>query len=75
MQKGGEFQISLQLKLSRNCAAFYGLFTSCRHLRLLFSQAESELSEVKGQAKMIFRRMNRNSAPEASIESGKYNLQ
>lgn len=37
-------------------------------------QDESELSEVKGQAKMIFRRMNRNSAPEASIESGKYNL-
>jgi vesicle transport protein SEC22 len=38
-------------------------------------QAETELSEIKGQAKMIFRRLNRNSAPQASIESGQYNLQ
>ncbi|KAL2871346.1 SNAP receptor SEC22 [Aspergillus lucknowensis] len=37
-------------------------------------QAETELSEIKGQVKMIFRRMNRNSAPQASIESGQYNL-
>ncbi|KAJ5519228.1 hypothetical protein N7453_001650 [Penicillium expansum] len=37
-------------------------------------QAESELSEIKGQAKMIFRRLNRNSAPQASIESGQYSL-
>ncbi|KAL4967367.1 SNAP receptor SEC22 [Aspergillus stella-maris] len=37
-------------------------------------QAETELSEIKGQAKMIFRRMSRNSAPQASIESGQYNL-
>jgi vesicle transport protein SEC22 len=37
-------------------------------------QAEAELSEVKSQAKMLFKRMNRNSAPEASIESGQYNL-
>ncbi|GAD91527.1 protein transport protein sec22 [Paecilomyces variotii No. 5] len=37
-------------------------------------QAEAELSEVKSQAKMIFRRMSRNSAPEASIESGPYSL-
>ncbi|KAJ9200505.1 hypothetical protein DTO166G4_1498 [Paecilomyces variotii] len=37
-------------------------------------QAEAELSEVKSQAKMIFRRMSRNSAPEASIESGVYSL-
>ncbi|KAL2217082.1 protein transport protein sec22 [Thermoascus aurantiacus ATCC 26904] len=37
-------------------------------------QAEAELSEVKSQAKMIFRRLSRNSAPEASIESGQYNL-
>ncbi|KAJ9314972.1 hypothetical protein DTO271D3_4711 [Paecilomyces variotii] len=37
-------------------------------------QAEAELSEVKSQAKMIFRRMSRNSAPEASIESGIYSL-
>ncbi|KAJ5475825.1 hypothetical protein N7475_001554 [Penicillium sp. IBT 31633x] len=31
-------------------------------------QAESELSEIKSQAKMIFRRLNRNSAPQASID-------
>ncbi|RHZ73379.1 SNAP receptor [Aspergillus turcosus] len=37
-------------------------------------QAEAELSEIKSQAKMIFRRLNRNSAPQASIESGQYNL-
>jgi hypothetical protein len=39
------------------------------------SQAEAELSDVKSQAKMLFKRMSRNSAPEASIESGQYNLQ
>ncbi|KAE8354776.1 Longin-like domain-containing protein [Aspergillus coremiiformis] len=37
-------------------------------------QAEVELSEIKTQAKMIFRRLSRNSAPQASIESGQYNL-
>ncbi|EAS27592.3 V-SNARE [Coccidioides immitis RS] len=37
-------------------------------------QAEAQLAEVKGQAKMIFRRLNSNSEPEASIESGQYNL-
>ncbi|RHZ58721.1 SNAP receptor SEC22 [Aspergillus thermomutatus] len=37
-------------------------------------QAEAELSELKSQAKMIFRRLSRNSAPQASIESGQYNL-
>ncbi|KAL4884057.1 Longin-like domain-containing protein [Aspergillus karnatakaensis] len=37
-------------------------------------EAETELSEIKGQAKMIFRRLSRNSAPQASIESGQYNL-
>ncbi|GIJ89983.1 vesicle-trafficking protein S22a [Aspergillus pseudoviridinutans] len=37
-------------------------------------QAEAELSEIKSQAKMIFRRLSRNSAPQASIESNQYNL-
>ncbi|RDW83872.1 SNAP receptor SEC22 [Aspergillus mulundensis] len=37
-------------------------------------QSETQLSEIKGQAKMIFRRLSRNSAPQASIESGQYNL-
>jgi len=38
-------------------------------------QVETELAEVKSQAKMVFRRLNRNSAPQASIESGQYTLQ
>ncbi|KAL1960027.1 hypothetical protein VTO42DRAFT_199 [Malbranchea cinnamomea] len=37
-------------------------------------QAEAELSEIKSQAKIIFRRLNRNSEKQASIESGQYNL-
>lgn len=37
-------------------------------------QVESELAEVKGQAKMIFRRLNRNAEPQASIESGRFAL-
>jgi hypothetical protein len=38
-------------------------------------QVEGELAEVKSQAKMIFRRLNRNSELQASIESGQYTLQ
>ena len=38
-------------------------------------QVETELAEVKSQAKMIFRRLNRNSEQQASIESGQYTLQ
>lgn len=41
----------------------------------LHLQVETELAEVKSQAKMIFRRLNRNSAQQASIESGQYTLQ
>ncbi|KAK3169692.1 hypothetical protein OEA41_009076 [Lepraria neglecta] len=37
-------------------------------------QAEAELSEPKSNAKMIIRRLNRNSEPQASIEAGKYTL-
>lgn len=37
-------------------------------------QVETELAEVKSQAKMIFRRLNRNSEQQASIESGHYTL-
>ncbi|KAJ5887662.1 hypothetical protein N7495_007703 [Penicillium taxi] len=37
-------------------------------------QDESALAEIKSQTKMIFRRLNRNSALQASIESGQYNL-
>merc|ERR1711939_338599 len=37
-------------------------------------QVETELAEVKSQAKMIFRRLNRNSEQQASIESGQYTL-
>ncbi len=38
-------------------------------------QAETELAEPKANAKMIIRRLNRNSEPQASIEAGKYTLQ
>lgn len=38
-------------------------------------QAEAELAEIKQQAKLIFRRLNQNSEPRASIESGPYTIQ
>lgn len=38
-------------------------------------QAEAELAEPKTNAKMIIRRLNRNSEPQASIEAGRYTLQ
>jgi len=37
-------------------------------------QSESALSEVKSQVKLVLRRLNRNSEPQASIESGAYTL-
>ncbi|CAD6578795.1 MAG: SNAP receptor [Alectoria sarmentosa] len=37
-------------------------------------QAEAELAEPKANAKMIIRRLSRNSEPQASIEAGKYTL-
>ncbi|KAI0913299.1 transport protein-like protein sec22 [Ustulina deusta] len=37
-------------------------------------QSESSLAEVKSQIKLILRRLNRNSEPQASIESGSYTL-
>ncbi|OTA67396.1 snare-like protein [Hypoxylon sp. EC38] len=37
-------------------------------------QTESSLAEVKSQTKIILRRLNRNSEPQASIESGNYTL-
>ncbi|KAL9067047.1 MAG: hypothetical protein Q9161_007137 [Pseudevernia consocians] len=37
-------------------------------------QAETELADPKANAKMIIRRLNRNSEPQASIEAGKYTL-
>ncbi|MCJ1279746.1 SNAP receptor [Puttea exsequens] len=35
---------------------------------------EAELAEPKSNAKMIIRRLNRNSEPQASIEAGKFTL-
>jgi len=35
---------------------------------------EAELGEVKQQTKMIFRRLNQNSEPRASIETGQYTI-
>ncbi|KAK5631172.1 hypothetical protein RRF57_006887 [Xylaria bambusicola] len=37
-------------------------------------QSEPSLAEVKSQIKLILRRLNRNSEPQASIESGNYTL-
>ncbi|KAH8888853.1 snare-like protein [Thozetella sp. PMI_491] len=37
-------------------------------------QSEAALSEVKNQVRLILRRLNRNSEPQASIESGAFNL-
>ena len=37
-------------------------------------QTESALSEVKSQIKLIIRRLNRNSEPQASIESGAFTI-
>ncbi|KAI1429571.1 transport protein-like protein sec22 [Xylaria sp. FL1777] len=37
-------------------------------------QSESSLAEVKSQIKLVLRRLNRNSEPQASIESGNYTL-
>ncbi|KAI1006634.1 hypothetical protein K3495_g1587 [Podosphaera aphanis] len=37
-------------------------------------QNESTLGEIKSQVKMILRRLNRNSEPQASIESGLHTL-
>ena len=42
---------------------------------LTWKQTEESLSEIKSQIKMILRRLNRNSEPQASIESGAYTLQ
>lgn len=39
------------------------------------NQTESSLQEVKSQIKLILRRLNRNSEPQATIESGAYTLQ
>lgn len=39
------------------------------------SQADAELSEPKQNAKMVIRRLDRNSEPQASIEAGQYTLQ
>lgn len=37
-------------------------------------QTESALAEIKSQVKMVLRRLNQNSEPQASIESGTYTL-
>ncbi|KAI9879654.1 MAG: SNAP receptor [Pleopsidium flavum] len=37
-------------------------------------QSEAELAEIKSQSKMVFRRLNRNSEQQASIECGAYTL-
>lgn len=46
-----------------------------RNLSINSKQTEDSLSEIKSQIKMVLRRLNRNSEPQASIESGAYTLQ
>ncbi|EAT91282.2 hypothetical protein SNOG_01633 [Parastagonospora nodorum SN15] len=38
-------------------------------------EADAELNEVKSKVKLVQRRLNRNSEPQASIESGSYTYQ
>ena len=38
-------------------------------------KSEAELAEPRSQAKMVIRRLSRNSEPQATIECGKYNIQ
>ncbi|MCJ1358106.1 MAG: SNAP receptor [Icmadophila ericetorum] len=37
-------------------------------------QSEAELSDAKANAKMVIRRLNKNSEPQATIECGKYTI-
>lgn len=66
-------QVGPVLILKRNFILF---FIYMKLLKLLpFSQSDVELSEPKQNAKMVIRRLNRNSEPQASIEAGQYTLQ
>ena len=38
-------------------------------------QEDAEFNEVKGKVKLVQRRLNRNSEPQATIESGSYTYQ
>jgi vesicle transport protein SEC22 len=38
-------------------------------------ETDQEFNEVKGKVKLVQRRLNRNSEPQASIESGSYTYQ
>ena len=53
------------------------IFVHCCILELTYhaSKSEAELSEPKSNAKMIIRRLDRNSEPQASIEADKYTIQ
>jgi len=43
--------------------------------RLRQVQSESELTDIKSKVKQLLRRVNRNSEPQASIESDQYFIQ
>lgn len=38
-------------------------------------EVDSEFNEAKSKIKLVLRRLNRNSEPQASIESGSYTYQ
>jgi hypothetical protein len=46
-----------------------------REVLLTQSQSEVELSDIKTKVKQLLRRVNRNSEPQASIESGQFTIQ
>jgi len=39
------------------------------------AQAESELGDIKNKVRQLVKRINRDSEPQASIESDKYTIQ
>lgn len=58
------------------CLAPISSFPTPKNVELIgHLQADAELSEPKQNAKMVIRRLDRNSEPQASIEAGQYTLQ
>jgi len=49
--------------------------TCFMRMRLRQIQSESELADIKSKVKQLLRRVNRNSEPQASIESDQYFIQ
>lgn len=50
-------------------------YADCCEADPIAFQTEASLAEIKSQVKMILRKMNRNSAEQATLDSGPYTLQ